>query len=253
MCDLLSQKGRRVLITGGTRGIGRALSLRFARAGASVVANYARDAESAGGLEAEAASEGLTIELCRADITGKRGLEKLVEFLRSGGAELTTLIHCAATGVHRPLEELTTRHFDWTLALNARAFLELVRRLTPCFSAGASVLAVSSRGATRAEPCYTLVGASKGALESLARHMAAELAPRGIRVNILSPGSVKTDSWDVLPDGERRLAEAVARSPIGRLVSLDEVSAAALFLCSDAAAGIVGQTLRVDGGTSIIA
>ena len=246
-------KGRRVLITGGTRGIGRALSLRFARAGASVVANYARDTESAGRLEAEAASEGLTIELCRADITGKRGLEKLGEFLRSGGSELATLIHCAATGVHRPLEELTTRHFDWTLALNARAFFELVQRLIPVFSAGANVLAVSSRGATRAEPCYTLVGASKGALESLARHMAAELAPRGIRVNILSPGSVKTDSWDVLPDGERRLAEAVARAPIGRLVSLDEVAAAALFLCSDAAAGIVGQTLRVDGGTSIIA
>jgi enoyl-[acyl-carrier protein] reductase III len=116
---------------------------------------------------------------------------------------------------------------------------------------GSSIVAVSSGGATRAVSHYTLVGASKGALESLARHFAAELAPKGIRVNILSPGTVLTDAWKVLPDSEPRLADAARRSLLGRLTTLEEVAWAAQFLCSDAASGLVGHTLVVDGGARI--
>jgi enoyl-[acyl-carrier protein] reductase III len=116
----------------------------------------------------------------------------------------------------------------------------------------ASIVAISSEGAVRAVPYYTYVGASKGALESVARHLAVELAPRGIRVNILSPGSVLTDAWDVLPDKEGRLQEAVQRSPLRRLITAEEVARAAHFLCSDAAAGIIGHTLVVDGGKGIV-
>ena len=106
-------------------------------------------------------------------------------------------------------------------------------------------------GGSRALPYYTLVGSSKAALESMARHLAVELAPRGIRVNILVPGTVETDAWKSLPESDERLAAAVRQSPIGRLVTPDEVAAAAQFLCSAAASGIVGQTLIVDGGTAI--
>jgi enoyl-[acyl-carrier protein] reductase III len=113
---------------------------------------------------------------------------------------------------------------------------------------GSSIVAVSSEGATHAVSHYSLVGASKGALESLARHTAAELAPKGIRVNILSPGTVLTDAWKVLPDAESRLAEASRRSFLGRLTTLEEVASAAQFLCSDASSGLVGHTLVVDGG-----
>ena len=113
-------------------------------------------------------------------------------------------------------------------------------------------MAPDDDGAVRALPYYTLVGSSKGALESLVRHMAAELAPRQIRVNAISPGTVLTDAWKVLPDREQRLAEATRRSPTGRLVTLDEVATAAQFLCSDAAAGVNGHTLVVDGGARIV-
>jgi enoyl-[acyl-carrier protein] reductase III len=105
------------------------------------------------------------------------------------------------------------------------------------------------RRGSRSVPAYATIGSSKGALESLARHLAVELAPRGIRVNILSPGSVETHAWDAFPDKEQRLADALRRTPIGRLVSLDEVANAAQFLCSPASRGIVGHTLVVDGGT----
>lgn len=242
----------RILITGGTRGIGRAISLRFARAGASVTANYLRDQTAADELKATAEREGLPIELCRADLTSPQGLEQIERSVHDAGESLSGLVHCAATGVHRALPELTARHFDWTFSLNVRAFFELVRVLLNRFSGRSSVVAISSMGALRALPYYSLVGASKGALESLARHLAVELAPRGIRVNILAPGTVATEVWKMIPEGEDRVAAAIRRAPIRRLVTPEEVAWAAQFLCSEAAMGIVGQTLVVDGGAGIV-
>ena len=252
MDSLFSLNGNNVLVTGGTRGIGRAISKRFARAGARVLAAYVRDIDAADGLAAEAEAEGLAIRVCRADVASEKGVESLVTAVSEFDGPLSTLVHCAATGVHRPLDELTLRHFDWTFGSNVRAFFELVRRLTPCFAPSASIVALSSIGAVRAVPQYTLVGSSKGALEALARHMAVELAPRGIRVNVLSPGTILTDAWNVLPDAERRLAAATVKSPLGRFATVDEVAAAAQFLCSNAAIGIIGHTLVVDGGFSIV-
>ncbi len=241
----------RVLVTGGTRGIGRAISLRFARAGASVTANYVRNQKAAEELKAIAEKERLPIDLCRADLTTTDGLEQIQRSISETGEPLSGLVHCAATGVHRPLPELTARHFDWTFALNVRVFFELMKALADRFSKGASVVAISSVGAVRALPYYSLVGSSKGALEALARHLAVELAPRGVRVNILAPGAVATEAWKGIPDGEARIAAAIDRTPTGRVVTPEEVATAAQFLCSQAASGIVGHTLVVDGGAAI--
>ena len=249
--DLYALSGR-ILITGGTRGIGRAISLRFARAGAAVTANYLRDQKAADELKAAADREGLAIELCRADLTSAQGLEQVQESICDTRESLSGLVHCAATGVHRPIADLTARHFDWTFSLNVRTFFELVKAFSGQFSSRSSIVAVSSMGALRALPYYTVVGSSKGALEALARHLAVELAPRGIRVNILVPGTVETDAWKAIPDREQRLSSAVCRTPTGRLVTPEEVASAAQFLCSEAAAGIVGHTLIVDGGAAIM-
>ena len=251
--DMFSLKSKTILVTGGTRGIGQAISLRFARAGATVVANYLRDEKTAAGLKAVAEQEGLAISLCRADLTNVRGREQLDLALQEHGANLSGLVHCAATGIHRPLEELTERHFDWTMDLNVRAFFNLIKLLMPRFSRGSSIVAVSSWGASRALPYYSVVGASKGALESLARHLAAELAPSGIRVNILTAGAVLTDAWKAMPNGEARIAETVRRTPAGRLATAEEVAYGAQFLCSDAAAAVVGHTLVIDNGAGIVA
>ena len=242
----------RILVTGGTRGIGRAISLRFARAGASVTANYLRNQEAAEELKATAEREGLPIELCRADLTSPRGLEQIERSIQNTGESLSGLVHCAATGVHRTFSELNVRHLDWTFSLNVRAFFELMQVLTNRFSERSSVVAVSSIGARRALPYYSLVGASKGALEALARHLAVELAPRGIRVNILAPGLVATEAWKVIPEAEVRVAAAINHTPLQRLVTPEEVAWAAQFLSSQASMGIVGQTCVVDGGAAIV-
>ena len=245
--------GKMVLVTGGTRGIGRAISMQFARSGARVLANYVRDQKAAEQLEEQANAEGIEVKTVRADLSSVKGMDSLLATVETDFASLSCLVHCAATGVHRPFDELTLRHFDWTLSLNVRAFFELVHRLLPKFEAASSILGVSSEGAVKAVPQYALVGTSKAALESLLRHLAAELAPRGIRVNILAPGTVLTDAWKVLPDSEMRLTEAAKRSALKRLCTLEEVACAAQFLCSAAAGGIVGHTLVVDGGAAISA
>jgi NAD(P)-dependent dehydrogenase (short-subunit alcohol dehydrogenase family) len=247
-----SVAGQRALIVGGTRGIGRAIALQLARQGARVLANYVRDQAAAEYLKREAVAAELDLDVFQADVTQPKGLDHLIETVPNRFSRLSILVFAAATGVHHPVEKLSLRHFDWTFALNVRAFFELVRRLLPWFDQPASVVAISSEGAMRAVPQYSLVGASKGALESMVRHFAVELAPRGIRVNTLAPGTVHTDAWKVLPDAERRLAEATRRTPRGRLNTLEEVAWAAQFLCSEAAAGIAGHTMVVDGGARIV-
>ena len=249
--DPFSVSGRHALVVGGTRGIGRAIAWRLARAGAHVWANYVRDQRAADQLMQESAAAGLSIEVVRADVTNATGLDKLAVAVSSRPTPLTILVFAAATGVHKNLDQLTARHFDWVFSLNVRSFVDLVQRFAPMMPTGSSIVAISSEGATHAVPHYTLVGASKGALEALARHMAAELVPRGIRVNVLSPGAILTDAWKVLPDSDARLADAARRSLLGRLNTLDEVACAAQFLCSDAASGLVGHTLVVDGGARI--
>jgi NAD(P)-dependent dehydrogenase (short-subunit alcohol dehydrogenase family) len=239
------------VITGGTRGIGRAIAIEFARGGAHVIANYLRNEKTAGELNALAKEEELHFDLCRADLTTSEGLQRVAAAVDQTGAPLCGIVHCAAIGVHRPIAELTVRHLDWTMALNVRSFFELVKLLLPKLVSGSSILALSSPGASRAIPNYGIVGASKGALESLARHLAVEWAPLGIRTNILSPGAIATDAWKAIPEGDAKLEEAARRSPLKRLVTPEEVAQAARFLCSPAAAGINGQTLVVDGGAGI--
>jgi len=251
MNNPFSLQDRNVLITGGTRGIGQAISLQFARAGATVIANYVRGQAAADALQAQAQKERLHITVCRADLTVAKGLDDLEGAIAGLGGVLHSLVHCAATGVHKSFEELTLRHFDWTFALNIRAFFDLVKRLLPRFAADASIVAVSSQGAVRAVPTYSVVGASKGALEALARHLAVELAPRGIRVNILAPGAIATESWAAMPNGKDRLADLARRTPGGRLSSPEDVALAAQFLCSSAARTVNGHTLVVDGGAGI--
>ncbi len=242
-----SVKNKSILVTGGTSGIGKSIVSALIGNGARVIANYVRDNKSAEKLIEELGEDNLTV--IRADLTRAKGIRTLMEAI--DGLTLDGFIHCAATGVHAPIEKLNMKHWDWTMSLNARAFFELILKLKNQLVSGASVIAMSSEGAARAVPNYTLIGASKAALESLCRHLAVELSDSQIRVNILSPGSVLTDSWNVFQDKEERIAQVKAKIPGNEMTTLDEIASVALFLCSDASRGINGQTIVVDRGERI--
>ena len=196
--SMFSLNGRNVLVTGGTRGIGRAISLRFAREGASVLAVYVRGMDTAESLTEQATEEGLEVQCLQADLQRPSGFDKIEEALKEREWGLSSLVHCAATGVHKKAAEFTARDLKWVFSLNVDAYITLVPRLLEHFDDGGSIVAVSSKGGTKAVPYYGLVGASKGALEAYSRQLAMELAERRIRVNIVTPGAVLTDAWKVV-------------------------------------------------------
>jgi enoyl-[acyl-carrier protein] reductase III len=241
--------GASVLVTGGSRGIGRAIALRFAELGAARVAiGYLRNDRAAEQTASELRERGAEPIVLRGNVSSQRVAEAVAEL-----GPLNALVHNAATGVIRPALETEEKHFDWTLHANASALLSLARAAAPSMPPGSSIVALSSLGAGRVLENYVLVGASKAALESIVRYLAVELAPRGIRVNTVSAGLVDTDALDHFPNREGMLAWSRTRTPAGRLVEPDDVADAVAFLCSPQAEMIRGQTLVVDGGFSLLA
>jgi enoyl-[acyl-carrier protein] reductase III len=242
-------EGASVLVTGGSRGIGRAIAMRFAEEGAARIAiGYLRNDSAAEECAAMISSLGAEPVLVRGNVASTRVAEQAAALGR-----LDVLVHNAATGVARPAVEMEDKHFDWTMSANARALLALVRAAAPNMPRGSSIVALSSLGSTRVLENYSAVGASKAALEALVRYLAVELAPQEIRVNAVSAGVVETDALDAFPNREAMLELGRERTPAGRMVEAEDVAAAVVFLCSADAVMIRGQIVVVDGGYSLLA
>jgi enoyl-[acyl-carrier protein] reductase III len=240
--------GKSVLVTGGSRGIGKAVALRFAELGAARVAiGYYRSDRAADETAEELRGRGAEPVLLRGNI----GDPERVATLLGEAGPLDVIVANAATGVIRPAIELEEKHWDWTLNANARSVFTLARHAAPSMQAGSSIVAVSSLGSVRVLDDYVLVGVSKAAIETLVRYLAVELAPRGIRVNAVSAGLVETGALDHFPNREEMLRAGRERTPAGRMVEPDDIAGAVAFLCSGDAAMICGQTIIVDGGFSL--
>ena len=236
-----------VFVSGGSRGIGRAIALRFARDGAKRVAiGYLRNDSAAEETAEELRGLGAEVTLVRGNVTSQRVLDEVKQL-----GPLDVLVHNAASGVSVPALEASAKHWDWTVNTNARALLQLAQAAAPAMPEGSSIVAISSLGAQRVLENYTLVGTSKAALESLVRYLAVELAPR-VRVNAVSGGVVETHALAAFPNREEMLA-AGAANPVGRMVDPDDIAGAVAVLCSPDAAMIRGQVVVVDGGFSLYA
>jgi enoyl-[acyl-carrier protein] reductase III len=238
-----------VFVSGGTRGIGKAIALRFARAGvARVAVGYMRNDAAAEATAEELRATGAEPVLVRGNVASERVAEQVGEL-----GPLRALVHNAATGVIRRALETEDKHWDWTLSANARALLTLALAAVPQMPPGSSIVGISSLGSTRVLENYVLVGASKAALESVVRYLAVELAPKGIRVNAVSGGVVETGALEHFPNRDDMLSWSRKRTPAGRLVEPEDIAAAVEFLCSPSAEMVRGQTLVVDGGFSLLA
>jgi enoyl-[acyl-carrier protein] reductase III len=243
--------GKVALVTGAARGIGRAIAIKLATEGCDVAVNYYNSADEAEALCAQI--RGLDRRACA--IAGSVGIpdsvdEMFAEFGRHF-ERLDILVSNAASGVLKPTVEMTLKHWRWCLETNALALNLLTQRALPLMRDGGRVIAMSSLGAQRAMPGYGFIGASKAALEALARALAQELGPRGIRVNVVSAGVVDTDALRYFPNREELLADFARRTPAGPVLTPQDVAGAVYLLCLPEAAMINGHTLVVDGGFAI--
>jgi enoyl-[acyl-carrier protein] reductase III len=243
----MSFEGASVFVTGGSRGIGREIALRFGDEGAKRVAiGYLRNDQAAEAVAEELRGRGTEPVLVRGNVSSGRVVQQVAAL-----GPLDVLVHSAATGVIRPALETEDKHWDWTLNANARALLSLTRAAAPSMPRGSAIVAISSLGSFRVLENYVLVGTSKAARESVVRYLGVELAPRGIRVNAVSGGVVDTDALDHFPNREEMLRAANSRTPAGRMVEARDIADAVLFLAGQQSQMICGQTLIVDGGFSL--
>ena len=241
---------RLALVTGGARGIGRATCVELAREGADVAIGYVRNEDAAHETKRLVEAEGRRAVLVKGHLGDAEHVSRVVDAAVEGLGGLDLVVSNAASGVIRPALEVTAKHWDWTLDINARAFLLLAQRATPHMEArgGGSMVAISSLGAGRTLPNYVLVGTSKAALEALVRYLGVELAGRGIRVNGVSGGVVETDALDHFENREDMLRNAREHTPAGRILQPEDLARVVAFLCTRDADMIVGQILVVDGG-----
>ncbi len=243
--------GKVALVTGAARGIGRATALKLAHAGCDIAANYYNSAEQAEALCTEIRALGRRAVAIQGSVGVPDSVDEIYAELTKHFERLDILVSNAASGVLKPTVEMTLKHWRWCMETNALALNLLVQRGLPLMTDGARVVALSSLGAQRAMPGYGFIGASKAALESLARALAQELGPRGIRVNVVSAGVVDTDALAYFPNREELLANFSERTPAGPVLTPEDVAGAVYLLCLPEAAMINGHTLVVDGGFAI--
>jgi enoyl-[acyl-carrier protein] reductase III len=252
---MIDLSGNVALVTGASRGIGRATALRLAEAGADVIVNYVTSQSAANEVAREIQQLGRRAATVKADVSEPDDVSAMLEFVHERFGRLDILVSNAASGGFRQLMDASPRHFENAMNTNVRALLLLTQAARPMLERAegrAKVIALSSHGSHKALPAYGLIGASKAALEALVRHLALELGNRGVNVNAVLAGLVETDSTRGLP-GSTAFFETVnqRRMTSGRPLTTRDVADSVLFLASPLSDLVQGATLVVDGGEGI--
>jgi NAD(P)-dependent dehydrogenase (short-subunit alcohol dehydrogenase family) len=243
--------GKTALVTGASRGIGRAAALALAKAGAQVLIHYGSAQNEADAVVEEIRKAGGRAEKLGADLSAPDGPHELAKQVRSiVGDRLDILVANAGISKAAPIEELSVDDFDRLFAINVRAPYFLVQQLMPALSTGSSIIFTSSLAARAAVGNLSAYAATKGAVDTMVRHFAAALGPRGIRVNAVAPGIVDTDMSNFTKTEEGRNA-ALGIQALKRVAQPDDIAGAVVFLASDEARWITGDTLNVDGGSKL--
>jgi enoyl-[acyl-carrier protein] reductase III len=247
-------RDRVAVITGSSRGIGRALALSLGADGASIVVNYKRNADLAAETVAAVEAAGGRAIAVAADMEDPEQIEHLFAQAAEAYGRVDYFVSNAAAAAFKRIEDLKLHHLDRTYAMNVRAFVLGVQHAVPLMGAGGRIVVLSSYGSLHAYPGYAALGAAKAALEAWVRYMAVELGPRGINVNAVNGGIITSDSSDYFYDveGMPSFEETVLpKIPKGRAGTVEEVAACVRFLLDPASEYVTGHTLVVDGGITV--
>jgi enoyl-[acyl-carrier protein] reductase III len=254
---MIDLSGKVALVTGSSRGIGRACAVRLAEAGADIVINYVVNREAAMEVADQIAELGRRVLVVKADVSEEDDVRSMMQSVKEHFGRLDIMVSNAATGGFRPLLAATKRNFQASYNTNVLALLHLVQGAMPLLQrkegeGRSKVITISSHGSHMALPYYGLIGSSKAALESLVRHLTLEVGDRGVNVNVVKAGLVETDSTRQIPNSELMFDSRKAHSMMGeRMLMPEDVANAVLFLASPLSDLVQGETLTVDGGAAV--
>lgn len=252
---MIDLTGKMALVTGSSRGMGRACALRLAEAGSDVIVNYVTSRSAAMETAKDIRAMGRRSFVVKADVSQKDDVESMMEYIGQHIHQLDIIVSNAATGGFRPLLAANEKHFENTYHTNVLAMLYLVQAGLPLLEKSqgrAKVIGISSHGSDTALPWYGLIGSSKAALESLARHLTLEVGDKGVNVNIIKSGLVETDSTKRLPGADQMFAHRKDKTMMGdRMLSIEDIANAVIFLASPLSDLVQGETLVVDGGAAV--
>jgi len=247
----VSLEGKLALVTGSGRGIGRAVALKLASQGADIIVNFFRRRDAAEQTARDVEALGVKAKVIRANVGDPAKIDEMFDTIGNNFGHLDILINNAASGVGRAVMDLDVKAWEWTMNINARAVLLCAQRAAKLMEGrGGKIISISSLGSFLVLPTYTIVGVSKAALEALTRYLAIELAPKGICVNAVAGSAVETEALKFYIK-EQLIPDTRQATPAGRMVLPEDMANVVAFLCSEEAFMIRGQTIIVDGGTSV--
>jgi enoyl-[acyl-carrier protein] reductase III len=248
---LFDLKGKTAFVTGGTRGIGKAIALNLAEMGADVAINFFRSRESAKQAVSDIEAKGVKAYAVRANVGNEEAIPKMFAEVREHFPKLDIFVSNAALGHFGNILDVDDKMWDIAMNTNAKALLFGAQEAVKTMPEGGRILALTSLGSHRYIPGYASIGVSKAAIETLVRYLAYELAPKKINVNAVSGGFIDTDSLKIFPSYDQLISESVRRTPFGRVGTTEEVANVAAFLCTPQASWVTGQTIIVDGGYTL--
>jgi 3-oxoacyl-[acyl-carrier protein] reductase len=243
-------EGKVAVVTGASKGIGAAIARQLADAGASVVVNYSSSREGADRVVGEITRNGGQAVAVQADLSTEDGVRQLFSETGKAYGKLDILVNNAGLYEFAPLSDVTVDHFRKQFDLNVLGLLLASREAARFFGPeGGSIINVSSVVSEAAFPNTAVYSATKAAVDSITRTLAAELGPRKIRVNAINPGMVETEGFHAAGIAEGDMPAAVkAQTPLGRLGQPDDIAPAVVFLASEASGWVSGETVRISGG-----